>query len=253
VIVLAHLSDTHFDGSATRAERARAVMNHLDGLPRRPDAIVVSGDIADHGLREEYLEARSLLVSDVPVLTCPGNHDVREGFRRWFLDLPGTGAEPVNQRWALPGLTVALCDSSIPGRADGHLADETLAWLDAALSDPADNLDVPAIVGFHHPPVPLHVPFIDEIRQHGAERLAAVLDRHPRVVAVLAGHAHTPAASAFAGRPLLVAPGVVSTLRFPWEPGEETIDYSLPPALAYHVLDGTRITTHFRVVPVPAG
>jgi Icc protein len=253
VILLAHLSDTHLDGSPARADRARAVMAHLAGLRHRPDAIIVSGDIADHGLPGEYVEARALLGADVPVLTCPGNHDERAAFRRSFLEQPGAGADPVNQRWQLPGLTVALCDSSIPGRDDGRLADDTLEWLDAALADPDVGSEVPAIVGFHHPPVRLHVPFIDEIRQHGAERLAALLDRHPRVVAVLAGHAHTPAASTFAGRPLLVAPGVVSTLRFPWEPRDEPVDYALPPAIAYHVLDGTRITTHYRVVPVPAG
>jgi Icc protein len=144
-------------------------------------------------------------------------------------------------------VTVALCDSSIPGRDDGLLADETLDWLDAVLTD--SGADVPALVGFHHPPVPLHVPFIDELRQRGADRLEALLGRHPAVVAVLCGHAHTPAATTFAGRPLLVAPGVVSTLRFPWESGDDVLDYDLPPALAYHVLDQGRLTTHYRVVP----
>jgi hypothetical protein len=62
------------------------------------------------------------------------------------------------------------------------------------------------------------------------------------------GHAHTPAASTFAGRPLLVAPGVVSTLRLPWEHGE-VLDHSLPPAIAFHVLDDEwRLTTHYRLV-----
>jgi Icc protein len=77
-----------------------------------------------------------------------------------------------------------------------------------------------------------------------------VLHRHPQVVAVLCGHAHTPAATTFAGRPLLAAPGVVSTLRFPWEPGDAVLDHDLPPALAYHVIDDDRgVTTHYRAVP----
>jgi len=51
----------------------------------------------------------------------------------------------------------------------------------------------------------------------------------------------------FAGRPLLVAPGVVSTLRLPWE-REELIDFGPPPGYAFHVLDDDgRITTHYRV------
>jgi 3',5'-cyclic-AMP phosphodiesterase len=76
-----------------------------------------------------------------------------------------------------------------------------------------------------------------------------VLDRHPRVVAVLCGHAHTAAASTFAGRPLLVAPGVVSTLRLPWE-NADTMDRTMPPALAFHILDEAgRLTTHYRMLP----
>jgi len=45
-----------------------------------------------------------------------------------------------------------------------------------------------------------------------------------------------------------VAPGVVSTLRLPAEHADD-LDYTLPPAVALHVLDGTRLTTHYRVVP----
>jgi len=107
--------------------------------------------------------------------------------------------------------------------------------------------DGPALICFHHPPRPLHIPWLDEIRQHGEENLAAIIERHPRVAAILCGHAHTPAATTFAGRPLLVAPGVVSTIKLPWE--HPDVDYDLPPAIAFHILDDGNITTHYRVVP----
>jgi hypothetical protein len=105
--------------------------------------------------------------------------------------------------------------------------------------------------------VNLHHQLIDSINlaQNSQERLAALMAEHPKVVAVLCGHAHTAAAATFAGRPLLVAPGVTSTLNLPWEvPGEltwkATIDYGQPPALAFHVVgDDGRITTHFRWLP----
>ena len=144
------------------------------------------------------------------------------------------------------GVLLAMCDSTIPGEAGGFLADETLAWLDDALREAGD--DVPALVCFHHPPVTLALPYVDGIRLAGEHRLAEVLGRHTNVVAVLCGHAHTAAASTFAGLPLLVAPGVVSTLTLPWEP-RDTLDYTLPPAVAFHVLDDERrLTTHYRVV-----
>ena len=55
--------------------------------------------------------------------------------------------------------------------------------------------------------------------------------------------------ASFAGRPLVVGPGVTWTLRLPWE-GERIADREAPPGLAFHVLDDSgRLTSHFRVVP----
>jgi Icc protein len=82
--------------------------------------------------------------------------------------------------------------------------------------------------------------------------LAELIAAHPSIVAVLCGHAHTAAATTFAGRPLLVAPGVASTLRLPWEHGDVS-DHQLPPAIAFRILDDDRrLTTHHRMVPGPS-
>lgn len=248
VIVIAHLSDIHIDGGQRSVARARAVMDHLEDLPWELDAVLVTGDIADHGLPAEYERARELLASRHPVVVCPGNHDERAAFRQFLLGRPPSAA-PVNQVHRAAAFVVALCDSSVPGKDEGVLEDETLAWLEGVLAGTPDG--VPVLVGFHHPPALLHVPFIDGIRQFGAERLAAIADRHPNLAAFLCGHAHTPAATTFAGRPLLVAPGVVSTLRLPWEHRAHPDDHvrlDQPPALAFHVLDDGHLTTHYRCV-----
>lgn len=249
MIVLAHLSDTHVDGGQRSIERTRAVMDYLEDLPYDLGAVVVTGDITDHALPAEYEQARRLLASRHPVVVCPGNHDKRTVFRQYLLGQPASAA-PINQAYHAADFVVALCDSSVPGKDEGFLADESLAWLEDVLAQaPAE---VPVLVGFHHPPVPLHVPFVDGIRQFGAERLAAIADRHPNLAAFLCGHAHTPAATAFAGRPLLVAPGVVSTLRLPWEHRahpEDHVHLDQPPSLAFHILDDEgRLTTHYRCI-----
>jgi Icc protein len=246
MLVVAHVSDIHVDGTEVRNERASRVMRYLDSLSTPVDAILLTGDIADHGLPEEYDEARKLLASTSPVLPCPGNHDDRSAYRSAFLGVDASTG-PINEVHRVGGVLLAMCDSTIPGEAGGFLADEALSWLDHALGAAGD--DVPALVCFHHPPVTLTMPYVDVIRLAGEHRLAEVLARHDNVVAVLCGHAHTGAASTFARRPLLVAPGVVSTLTLPWEP-RDTIDYTLPPAIAFHVLDDERrLTTHYRALP----
>lgn len=248
MIIFAQLSDTHLDGGERRAGRAAAVMDYLNGLAMPLDAVLVTGDIADHGLPAEYEQARQILAPAAwPVLTCPGNHDVRAAYRKAFLgdESAGDPTAPVNQAHVIAGATFALCDSTIPGRDDGYLAGETLMWLDGVL---ARRPGVPAFVCFHHPPVTLHNPSCDSIRQSGEDRLARLVARHPQIVAVLCGHAHTPAATTFAGRPLLVAPGVVSTLALPWEHGDVAGEQA-PPGAAFHILSDTgRLTSHYRVV-----
>ncbi|MEV8533840.1 metallophosphoesterase [Streptomyces sp. NPDC051211] len=247
--VIAHLSDVHIDGRQRSIDRTRAVMDYLDALPCDLDAVVVTGDIADHGLPAEYEQARELLTSRHPVLVCPGNHDERGAFRRSLLGEPASAA-PVNQVHRTPGFVIALCDSSVPGKDEGFIEDETLLWLEDELARTPS--DVPVLVGFHHPPALLHSPYIDSLRQFEEHRLAALVDRHPNIAALICGHAHTAAATTFAGKPLVVAPGVVSALRLPWERYAHPTDHvhlDLPPALAFHVLDDSgRLTSHYRSV-----
>src|SRR6185295_2544220 len=152
MLILAHVSDIHVDGTEVRNERAVRVMSYLDSLATPVDAILLTGDIADHGLPEEYDEARKLLAGTNPVLPCPGNHDDRSAYRSAFLRVAAS-VDPVNEVHRVGGVLLAMCDSTIPGEDGGFLADGTLAWLDEALRDAGD--DIPALVCFHHPPVTL--------------------------------------------------------------------------------------------------
>jgi 3',5'-cyclic AMP phosphodiesterase CpdA len=250
MIVLAHLSDIHLDGGARNAARTAQVMAYLEDLPGPVDAILVTGDLTDHGAAGEYEQARSLLSSSRPVFTLPGNHDVRAAYRAGLLGERGGAQAPVNQAHEVAGAVFALCDSVIPGRVAGALAAETLTWLAGVLE--STSADTPVFVGVHHPPVALGNPAIDEIRLLDAQPFAELIARYPQVVAVLCGHAHTAAATTFAGRPLLVAPGVAATFRLPWERGE-LVDQGHPPGVAFHVLgDDGRLVTHYRLLPLPA-
>lgn len=244
-VLLAQISDLHLDGSERATERAGRVMDYLRNLPHPVDALLVTGDIADHGAEAEYMEAAGLLTAPFPVLTCPGNHDVRPAYRKALLgETPDES--PINRIHHIAGTAILMCDSTIPGRDEGRLDAETLDWIAARLTELPQ--DTPVLIAFHQPPVDLHHPLPDSCRLEQPEKLAALLAAHPQVVAVLTGHAHTAAASTFADRPLIVGPGVTWTLRMPWE-GDRPADRDQPPGLAFHILgDDRRLTTHYRVV-----
>ncbi|MBX9393772.1 metallophosphoesterase [Streptomyces sp. TRM72054] len=250
MLVLAHISDLHLDGSTRATERAERVRDRLWELPGHVDALLVTGDIADHGTEAEYEEAARILGlrsgdAPFPVLTCPGNHDSRAPLRKALLGLPATDG-PLNGAHVFDDAAVLMCDSSIPGSDEGALDEETYDWIEATL----DELDgsLPVLLALHHPPVALHHPLPDSYRLSAPHRLAGLMERRPEIAGLITGHAHTATATTFAGRPLVVGPGVTWTLRLPWE-GEGAADREAPAGLAFHVLDDEgRLTSHFRVV-----
>ncbi|MEG3628456.1 phosphodiesterase [Streptomyces poriticola] len=246
--VLAHLSDLHLDGTPESPERTRRAVNHLTGLPGTVDAVLITGDVADRGTLAEYHQAREALAplyERYQVLLCPGNHDSRPEYREVLLGDCGTA--PVNEVRDVADVRVLTCDSSIPGRSEGLLEPETLSWLDDALAAAPDR---PSFVAFHHPPVTLGLPYTDRIGLREPDALAKILEHHVQVVAVLCGHAHTAAATSFAGRPLLCAPGIVSTALMPWEQDHDASwqTHSAPPALMFHRYEEGRLTSHVRAV-----
>ncbi|SDJ62338.1 phosphodiesterase [Streptomyces indicus] len=249
MLVLAQISDLHLDGTERARERAARVLARLRAMP--VDALLVTGDIADHGSETEYEQAAGLLDGlPFPVLTCPGNHDVRGPYRKALLGhAPEDG--PVDSFGLVGGTAILMCDSSIPGEDDGRLSPATYDWIERTLDELGP--EVPALLAFHHPPVALHAPLPDSYPLHEPGRLAALLERRPQIRALITGHAHTPAATVFAGRPVAVGPGVTWTLRLPWEGGDTVADRAADPGYALHVLDDEgRLTTHFRSVRADA-
>jgi 3',5'-cyclic AMP phosphodiesterase CpdA len=247
-VLVAHVSDLHLGGPPDARERAERVVAHLAATSPRPDLLLVTGDVADHGLPEEYAVARAVLDAwPGPALVGTGNHDVREAFALGLLDREATG--PLVQALDLADVRVLLLDSLVPAvdgrRVDhGELDADQLAWLDEQLA--ADGRLT--LVALHHPPVDLGVGLMAPILLHDPEPFERVLRRHPHVVATLVGHAHTACATTFAGRPLLVGGATASVVPLDAEP-LPVVWEAAPPTLALHLLhDDGRLTTHWRAL-----
>lgn len=248
--VIAHLSDTHLDGSETARGRLRTVLEYLGRFSRPVDVIVVTGDLADHGLASEYGEVAAELAVDVPVLMLPGNHDVSAPLRAGlgsYVESAGSG-HPVHQVRDVGIARFVLLDTSVPGEDYGLLSAESLAWLSGVLGEAWDG---PLFVAFHHPPGKLQHPVMDQWTQQNPAAFADVLRDKP-ITALLAGHVHNAVATTFAGHPLLVAPGIRSTIPLPFEPSvaPSVVDVKAPPGFALHVVaPGEPLLTVYRSLP----
>ncbi|MDP3894908.1 metallophosphoesterase [Nocardioides sp.] len=249
MLTIAHLTDTHFGGHASAAERARAVLGHVAAMSPPVDVVLVTGDIADHGTEAEYAEAREVLggwAGPAPMLMCPGNHDVREPYARMLRGTPG--ASRCDEVHDVAGVRFVMLDSLVSApegeRIDhGHLAEESLEVLDEALA-----AGHPTYLCLHHPPVTVHVQLMDPIRLDNADRLAEVIGRHDNLVATFVGHAHSACATTYAGRPLLVGGATASTVTLDAE-HLPLITAELPPSFAIHlVAEDHRVVTHWRTV-----
>ncbi|ASU84148.1 hypothetical protein CDO52_16340 [Nocardiopsis gilva YIM 90087] len=256
MFVIAHVSDPHIDTTERSRRRFGRVLDHLTALTRPVDAILLSGDVADHGAAEEYALVAKLLGQSAPVLICPGNHDDRDALResallpRSALAFPDQPGAPLHQVRQVGDMLFVLLDVTVPGEPHGELRADGVTWLRARLaSAPAGS---PVFIALHHPPATLGHPGIDDMGLRDGAPLATVIEEFPDVVAVLTGHAHTAVSTTFAGRPQVGAPGINSTLRLPWEAGDGgtgRTDHSAPPGLAFHLLDGDRrLITHFRTL-----
>lgn len=213
VRTLVHLSDTHIlptDADRLQGvdtlENLRAILRVVETSGVRPDAIVVSGDLANHGELDSYRRLRPELAAcaerlGAQLVVAMGNHDSRPAFREVLLDAAPTD-EPVEYvRW-IGGLRLIVLDSTVAGAAFGDVRPQQLAWL-------ADELSTRAAEGtvliLHHPPVPDATPLAGLLTLHGADQLEAVVGGSD-VVAVLAGHAHHAISSAFGGAFCYAAP-----------------------------------------------
>ncbi|MEU9359206.1 phosphodiesterase [Streptomyces sp. NPDC048301] len=246
---LAHLSDPHITTgplAGAPAEGLYRALGRLLTLDRRPDCVVITGDLVDRGARDEYRALREVIERfPLPLHLVAGNHDDREEL---LAEFAGTGflGEGDRTHYVVdhPSFAVVVLDSTVPGSPGGHLGPEQLEWLDEALTR---RPHTPVFVCLHHPPIAIGVPFLDGMCLDDGEDLAAVLTRHTDVVRVLAGHVHRPVTAGFAGTVLATASSTHLQSGLALQGG---VPHYLPePASALlHLLSGQVWVTH--TVPV---
>lgn len=153
------------------------------GTPR-PDAILVTGDVADDHSAAAYANfRRALQPYGLPVFCLPGNHD-EPGLMAGLASDAGFqyGGTAEFGAWS-----AVFVDTHVHGRPEGRVVPSELARLEAALQSFGTR---PTLVCLHHPPLAVGSAWLDGVGLRNGDEVLAMIERYPSVRVVLGGHVH---------------------------------------------------------------
>jgi len=222
-MIIAQIADTHLSDAdaaepkfSARAENLRACIADINSLDPRPDAVIHTGDMTQHGQAAEFDHARALLRAlQAPLYVIPGNRDGRGGIARAFASDGYIMPDGDFIHYAVDEHPVRLVCVDSLGDGSGPKGDfcgARLAALDATLGAAPTR---PTALFMHHPPFDVPAapdPFAYQRRQAVAD-LAIVLSRHGQVVRIFTGHMHRSWMAAVGGVAASTVPSVAADLR----------------------------------------
>ncbi len=171
-------------GVQTAVSLRRVLAEALAPANPRPDAILVTGDIADDHSAAAYANFRRALEPyGLPVFCLPGNHDEPA----LMTDLVNGQGFQYGGSAEFGGWSAVFIDTHVPGRPEGHVVPAELARLETALQSFGTR---PTLVCLHHPPLAVGSRWLDGVGLRNADDVLAVIDRYPAVRVVLGGHVH---------------------------------------------------------------
>lgn len=195
--LIAQITDLHVRPSGLACYRvsetnmlARRAVEAVNALDPQPDAVIITGDLADTPDPREYGGVQRLVsLIKAPVYVLPGNHDSATMMRETLI-----GVGPINEgengkmHYAVDIGDVRLIalDSSVPGAPHGNLGEAQLAWLDATLAASTR----PTLIALHHPPALTGIAHMDTIGLADSAAFSAVVSRHAHVRRIMCGHVH---------------------------------------------------------------
>jgi 3',5'-cyclic-AMP phosphodiesterase len=241
-MLIAQITDLHVRPHGVPANRvvesnmmAERAIDAVIALRPRPDVVLITGDLVDCGLVEEYEQLKIMLRRlDIPAFMIPGNHDRRENFRRVLGDYRGVTEDPEFVQFVVDDYPVRMIalDTLVPGKGEGALCAQRLAFLERALARDAEK---PTVIFMHHPPFDCGIEHMDRIRLlEGAERLGEIVRPYRNIERILCGHHHRAIETRFAGTIASISPGVAHQVTFDINEGAPASLVLEPPAYQLH-------------------
>ena len=180
---IVQLSDIHF-GAQFREDVFTKVIDEVNSLS--PDAVIITGDLTNEGLKEEYEQCKELIskINVEKIIAVSGNHDYRNTgylhFKKYF------PFQTINELDS--DVVVVTIGTARPDRDEGEVGYRQTLWLERTMKKYEDKT---TILAMHH--------HLIGIPDTGSDRLTIIdagdvlrATLNSKVNLVLCGHKHRP-------------------------------------------------------------
>lgn len=256
-MLIAQITDTHIgfdpgDVDEFNRQRLDQILGRIAEAPDQPSVLIVSGDLADKGDDQSYaLLAEVLATTNLPLLPCVGNHDLRDVFDVRF---PGFRDDHGFVQYVrdIGPLRFVVIDTLEEGRHGGAFCADRAAWLRARL---AEHRDQPTYIIMHHPPFDSGIAWMTTHPQEPwVATFAEAIEGASQLRGLICGHLHRSMTVNWQGLTVAVcsstAPQVALDLRpiDPATPDDRPMIIAEDPAYAMHYWNGDQLVSFFERV-----
>ena len=185
--VLVHISDLHVGFAEFREDILLNTITYINEL--NPDAVIISGDLTDHGYYNEFVKAKEFVSLIIPpTLIVPGNHDARNLGDEIFEEVIGHSHNVLELNESQ--IKIIGLNSSEPDLDHGKIGRLQKKYMEEQIDD-AKEKGYYTVITFHH--------HIISIPNTGRERnvlsdagdiLYTLINKDVNLV--LSGHKHVP-------------------------------------------------------------
>lgn len=168
------------------------------------DYLILTGDLAQDEARETYVMLRESLGDWLArCRIIPGNHDDPAHLRDVFPELFTYDSDSLNFELSVGDWQIIGLDSRVVGDVKGRVGAAQLDWLEQRLTAQSAR---PTLIFIHHPPVPIHVKWLDMLGLNDAEELLSLIAGSPQIKLVCAGHVHQESQGQIGGAAMFTTP-----------------------------------------------
>jgi 3',5'-cyclic-AMP phosphodiesterase len=251
-MLIAQFSDTHIKQRGrlayNRVDTAQMLVQavrHLQHLPQKPDLLMITGDLVDHGQVEEYEHLISIMSENaIPMIVIPGNHDDRDVMRQCFKDLvimPEQGYWQFRLHQKGWPIQIVALDTCVPGESHGDLCKQRLQWLEVELEQ---SKEIPTLIIMHHPPFLTGIGHMDQIGLKARDHFSEVVSKYPNIELITCGHLHRNIRAQVGKRAAMTCPSTAHAVQLDLDPDASASFRMEPAGYLLHLWTEEGLVTH---------